>query len=179
MKLFRLLAVAAVAGMALAACDQGTPRVVSVSGNEDKPSRFLRETAVTGLIRVLLAPSPIAGASGYIDETLAVMEKTVRQDHPIFEAVDRFEVKQGLLVVVFVGAPNGMSGKSLCRGETDQPTARVKGEVKIIAAMCKRNSIVGEVHGWIDETVAAGDRDYAIVIEQMTLAMFSDSGQHR
>lgn len=179
MKLIMRFVVLGMLGLALIACDQGTPRVVTVQSNSDQPSRYLRETAVTGLIRVLLAPRPVAGASGYVNETLAVMEKTVRQAHPIFQSVDTFEVKSGLMVVLFVGAPNGMSGRSLCRGELDQDSARVKGEVKIIAAMCKRNDLVGEVHGWIDETVAAGDRDYAIVIEQMTLAMFSDSGQRR
>lgn len=166
-------------GLVLVACDQGTPRVVNVQANSDQPSRYLRETAVTGLIRVLLAPKSVAGASGYVNETLAVMEKTVRQAHPIFQTVDTFEVKSGLMVVLFVGAPNGMSGKSLCRGELDQDSVRIKGEVKIIAVMCKRNDLVGEVHGWIDETVAAGDRDYALVIEQMTLSMFSDPGQRR
>jgi len=179
MKPTRLLTVLGLFALALAGCDQGTPRVVTVSMNTEKPSVYLRETAVTGLIRVLLAPKAVAGGSGYVNETMAVMEKTVRQAHPIFEPVTSFETKQGLLVVLFVGAPNGMSGKSLCRGEIDQPSARVKGEVKIIAAMCKRDDLVGEVHGWIDESVAAGDRDYATVIEQMTLAMFSDQGQHR
>jgi len=179
MRLIRLITVLATFGLALSACDQGTPRVVSVSSNTEKPSVYLRETAVTGLIRVLLAPRAIAGASGYVNETLTVMEKTVRQAHPVFEPVDSFEIRQGVLVVLFVGAPNGMSGKSLCRGELDRDSTRVKGEVKIIAALCKRDDLVGEVHGWIDETVAAGDKDYATVIEQMTLAMFADQGQHR
>ncbi len=179
MKPFRLFFLFGVMSIALAACDQGTPRVVSVSSNTEKPSVYLRETAVTGLIRVLMAPRAIARASGYVDGTIAVMEEAVRQAHPIFQPVDTFDVQQGLLVVLFVGAPNGMTGKSLCRGENDQDSARVNGEVKIIAAMCKRNDIVGEVHGWIDETVAVGDRDYNTVIEQMTIAMFTDQGQHR
>jgi hypothetical protein len=179
MKPFRLLAVLAVTVFAFTACDEGTPRVVSVSSNTEKPSIYLREAAVTGLIRVLIAPETIANASGYVDETIAVMEKSVRQAHPVFQPVDTFEVRQGLMVVFFVGAPNGMSGRSLCRAELDRDSVRADGEVKIIAAMCKRNDLVGEVHGWIDEAVAVGDGDYGKVIEQMTIAMFADQGQHR
>ncbi|MEQ9488453.1 MAG: hypothetical protein RIM72_05595 [Alphaproteobacteria bacterium] len=176
---FRLFTVLAAMAISLAACDEGTPRVVTVSSNTEKPSIYLRETAVTGLIRVLLAPEAVANASGYVDETIAVMEKSVRQAHPVFQPVDTFETGQGLMVVLFVGAPKGMSGRSLCRGELDGDSVRADGEVKIIAAMCKRNDLVGEVHGWIDEAVAVGDRDYGKVIEQMTIAMFADQGQHR
>ena len=87
MNTVRLFVLAVATRLALVACDQGTPRVVTVSNNTEKPSRYLRETAVTGPIRVLLAPAAIAGASGYVNETLAVMEKSVRQDHPIFESL--------------------------------------------------------------------------------------------
>lgn len=165
-----LFAVFGLAGL-LAACEEGTPRVVEMYVDNNGTWRFLPEAAQKGPILVQILPRAIASASGYESVTLDLMNEAANQRTKNIFTVNPGEAKSGVRVIHMIGAGSDAGGAALCGGAAP---AAVRGEkeLKIVSVLCRAGTRLSEVHGWIRVETAAQDEEFRLVMLDIMNGLF-------
>ncbi|WP_425404903.1 hypothetical protein [Hwanghaeella sp.] len=155
----------------LAACEEGTPRVVEMYVDNNGTWRYLPEAAQKGPILVILLPRAIAAASGYESITLDLMNEAAKQRTKTVFTANPGDAKSGVRVIHFIGAGSGTGGSSLCSGSVPE-AVRGEKELKIISVLCRGSNRLSEVHGWIAVKTAAQDEEFRLVMLDLMKGLF-------
>ncbi len=165
------MAFAGLLTLGLAACEEGVPRVVEMSQNDNGTRTFLAQAVQKGPILVSFFPRNVA-ATGFEERTIEVMNDNAAQPVKTIFTSNRGQAWDQVQVIYWFGAPKSRSGRDLCGGPAPDISERDGKEIKIIGVLCQGNKLEAEAHGWIASDTAAEDEPYRQLIGSFTKALF-------